>query len=75
VILRVRVFVKNFTFPARDSRCFPVAIDDGGFRIGRTAMNQINQKLKGTLIIVNHSGRVDKDVAQVDAKVKLEMPK
>jgi tryptophan synthase beta subunit len=30
---------------------------------------------KNALIIVNLSGRGDKDVAQVAAKVKLEMPK
>ena len=31
--------------------------------------------LKDALIIVNLSGRGDKDVAQVAAKAKLEMPK
>ena len=31
--------------------------------------------MKNMLIIVNLSGRGDKDVAQVAAKVKLQMPK
>ena len=34
-----------------------------------------NRTVKSTLIIVNLSGRSDKDVAQVADKVKLEMPK
>ena len=31
--------------------------------------------MKSKLVIVNLSGRGDKDVAQVAAKVKLQMPK
>jgi len=38
-------------------------------------MKRAPKMRKTELIIVNLSGRGDKDVAQVAAKVKLEMPK